>query len=237
MHFLLQRTPAAKRWLRLSNGVCADCANGYTPNSSGVCVPNCKLPCITCVDNQPTQCLSCQSGSILSGSSCQLNTTCNGTTSCSYCGQGLNYYLFPSGSGAVCLSCPLLSNCIQCSQSNTYKCTICVDTYYVNQDSGCSVCSSNCTSCISDTVCLGCVGGFTLLDGYSQGQCLQCKSPCATCLGSTTYCTSCVTGFTKQSWMCQNNTRITLTIVLNDAASSILNNIDAVVAGILKLIN
>ncbi len=223
--------------LSCSNGLCADCKNGYSPNSNGVCVLNCKLPCITCVDNQPTQCLSCQSGSLLVSSTCQLDTSCNATSSCSYCGQGLNFYLFPNGSGAVCLPCPSIANCIQCSSSNTFKCSICRDAYYVNEDSGCSNCSVNCTSCISDTVCLGCIAGFTLLDGFSQGQCLQCRIPCATCQGSTTYCTSCIAGFTKQSWMCQNDTRISLTIILNDAAGNILNNIDAVVAGILQLLN
>ena len=67
----------------------------------------CTLPCVTCVDNQPSRCLTCQLGSYLSGGTCVLNTTCNSDSSCTYCGQGLGYFLVPiSNTGGYCSQCP-----------------------------------------------------------------------------------------------------------------------------------
>ena len=79
-----------------NSGACQTCNLGYTPNSAGVCVLNCQLPCASCADNQPQVCLSCFASSLLSGSTCVLDTSCNANASCTDCGQGLGYFLFES---------------------------------------------------------------------------------------------------------------------------------------------
>jgi hypothetical protein len=127
------------------NGLCASCIPGYQPNSFGVCVLTCKLPCATCADNQPLTCLSCYSGSILSGSTCQIDLSCNINSTCTDCGQGLNYILV----GSTCMSCSSIDHCIQCSQSNSDLCAICSKGYFTNGTSGCGACPIICNSCVS----------------------------------------------------------------------------------------
>jgi len=128
-----------------------------------------------------------------------------------------------------------LSNCVQCDSVITYNCAICKNGFYSN--GSCIACNSNCTTCISDTICTGCTLGYTLMEGFSQGGCLECVSPCATCSGSANYCTSCISGFTRTNWKCQNNTYIGFTFVLNADASNVLNNIDTIVQGLLTILN
>jgi hypothetical protein len=192
-----------------SDGKCAICISGFTPNSNGVCVKTCQLPCATCVDNQPSVCLSCYSGSSLSGNTCQINLNCSATSTCTDCGQGLGYILV----AAQCLACTPIANCLQCSANNADVCAICAQGYYVGT-TGCSTCPTECITCVSSTACTACALGYTLPESQTQGQCLACESPCATCIGSTTYCSSCVTGFTKKGWKCQNNTYVGFKITL-----------------------
>jgi hypothetical protein len=165
-------SPCPDRCKECSNNVCAVCVDGYTSNSAGVCVTKCQLPCLTCQDNQPTYCLSCQSGSTVSGGVCALDLSCNADSSCSNCGQGLNYVLALSSAGATCAACPSLANCVQCDSVNNYKCSICKNSFYIDAAGVCNGCNSNCTSCKSSTVCTGCAPGFTLMEGYSEGTCL-----------------------------------------------------------------
>jgi hypothetical protein len=46
-----------------------------------------------------------------------------------------------------------------------------------------------------------------------------------------------VSGYTKNGWKCQNNTYVGFTIVLNSDPASVLNNIDAIVDGLVALTN
>jgi hypothetical protein len=94
--------PCPERCKQCSNNLCAVCADGFTPNSAGVCVTKCQLPCLTCADNQPNFCLTCQSGSNVINGQCQIDLSCNTNSNCTNCGQGLNYVLTPSSSGATC---------------------------------------------------------------------------------------------------------------------------------------
>ena len=73
------------------------------------------------------------------------------------------------------------------------------------------------------------------MDGYTEGACLACQSPCATCEGSPTYCTSCTGGFTRKNWKCRNNTYIGFSFVLNSDQATILASIDNIVLGILSI--
>jgi hypothetical protein len=213
-----------------NNNVCSTCIPGFIPNSAGLCVPSCQISCATCVDNQPSSCLSCYAGAILVGSTCQLTLTCNSDSSCTDCGQGLGYALVASR----CVQCSNISSCLQCDSNNVDNCAVCLNGYYVNSSSLCSSCSANCLQCLSADLCFACAIGYTLADGQSQGQCLKCQSPCETCLGIASYCTSCVTGFTKKGWKCQNNTYVKFKFTLNDVPLNVLNNIDALVQQILR---
>jgi hypothetical protein len=134
--------------------------------------------------------------------------------------------------GSNCVQCSNISNCLQCDSNN--HCAICLIRYYVDNSSLCSFCSDHCLQCLSSDLCSACNIGYTLPDGQTQGQCLQCQSPCATCLGVATYCTSCMSGFTKKGWKCQNNTYVKFTFTLNDVPQNVLTNIDALVQLILR---
>lgn len=207
-----------------NNGICTICIPGYNPNTAGKCVPKCQVSCATCVDNEPATCLSCYSGATLNGTTCQLSLTCNADSSCTDCGQGLGYVLV----GSTCVQCSSISNCLQCDPTNTQQCSVCLNGYYINSSFLCAPCSASCNLCISADICTACVVGYTLADGQSQGQCLQCQSPCATCLGVATYCTSCVSGFTKKGWKCQNNTYVQFRFTLGGTPDNVLSSIDSI---------
>ena len=112
-----------------------------------------------------------------------MNTSCNSDSSCTSCGQGLNYFLLSTSSGATCEECPEITSCIQCDSVNTYKCSLCRKGYYINKNGTCSNCSENCTECKSSRVCTGCVPGYYMKDGLSEGSCPKCQSPCSICQG------------------------------------------------------
>lgn len=164
--------------LQCNNGFCAICINGYTPNDKGTCVMKCKLPCLTCKEGSPSVCLSCQGGSQVVNNECVLDITCNSFSNCTSCGQGLNYILVPSDTGATCQPCPALTNCLQCDQVDTYSCAICQSLFFHNSSGMCQACHSNCSSCKTSSTCTGCKLGYTLTDGYSEGVCLKCEAPC-----------------------------------------------------------
>jgi hypothetical protein len=220
--------------LQCNNGNCQTCIPGYTPNTAGTCVPNCILPCATCVDNKPSVCTSCFSSATLSNGTCVLSLSCNSTGTCTDCGQGLGYFLL----GQYCYSCSqivTISNCLQCSQANQQVCSICNDGFYLDSTGLCPACPSSCLTCIGSTLCTSCQLGYTLPSDQSQNQCIQCLSPCATCYGTSTYCTTCISGFTKNGWKCQNNTHISFTITLSGATtSSVVTNIDSIISALLQ---
>ena len=111
-----QCTPCPEHCERCNSGSVVKCLRGYQPNSAKTaCIPGCSLPCLTCQDGQPSVCTSCFEGATLSGSSCVLNDTCNTNNNCLHCPLGTNYVLV----GANCIQCPAITNCIQCSQTNT----------------------------------------------------------------------------------------------------------------------
>ncbi len=123
--------------LTCSDGnTCSACVPGMTPNSNNVCILNCQLPCITCLDNQPTKCTSCYYGSTLSGNTCVFDASCNDTSSCTDCGQGLNLYL----DGSECYTCPAIANCLQCSTSDADNCARCANGYFIDSDYTCTQC-------------------------------------------------------------------------------------------------
>ena len=230
--------PCPQNCLTCKGASCVLCVEGLTPNSNNVCVPNCKLPCITCVDNQTSSCTSCQKGSTLINGTCVLDMACNNDSSCKYCGQGLNYFLNPmSATGGKCLQCPSIPNCLQCNELFTSSCMICADGFFANTAGQCSPCPSNCSQCVNDKTCTACQTGWTLYDVSPEGQCFECKSPCASCIDEPWFCLSCVSGFTKKGWMCLNDSHLTFNFTLSARPLTILSEIDNVTDGLFSLLN
>lgn len=152
---------------------------------------------------------------------------------CTDCGQGLGYVLAVS----TCILCETVQNCLQCSPIQTSACSICISGYYVDSSSVCQPCPVGCSFCSSANTCTACAVNYTLPENYTEGQCLQCKSPCAACLGTDNYCLSCVNGFTKKGWKCQNNSYCSFNITLANNTEVILQDIDNITIGLLAAIN
>jgi len=218
-----------------NSGICSVCFPGFQANSAGQCVLQCSPTCATCADNKPTVCLSCYGGAIYNSANytCSINITCNTDSSCTSCASGFNYIFVTSI--YKCLACPSIDNCIQCSGTTSSLCVICNLGFYVNGTGGCSNCSTNCTACQSSTICTSCAVGYTLPMDQSSGSCLPCTSPCVTCIGASTFCSSCITGFSKVGWKCLNNTYVGFTIVLNADPSYVLTNVDSIINGLLSV--
>ena len=160
--------------LDCSGSACIECALGFTL-SNNVCVKKCQLPCVSCAANLPSVCTSCQEGSTLFGSTCVLSMTCNTDNSCTYCGQGHNYFLVrTSNTGGYCSQCPTISNCIQCSEVDASMCIVCKNGYYVEANGTCTQCHANCTECISNITCTACADGWTFSQLVNEGLCLAC---------------------------------------------------------------
>lgn len=91
-------------------------------------------------------------------------------------------------------------------------------------------------TCIASTICTSCISTHTLPLNQTIGQCIACKSPCATCSGDPSYCLTCLAGYTKKFWKCDNNTFVKFTLVLSGAdvnTSQVLLNIDALIVSLL----
>lgn len=188
-------------------------------NSALTCSVNCVFPCSTCSNINPTKCLSCVAGYMLN----QLNNNCQAVTSClpnpcSVCPSGSSLY------AGVCKSCTI-ANCGACTQSTT-TCDSCSLGYYLNSTGtpSCTLCPSQCATCLSSTGCLTCSIGYTIMqnavaspNGY---QCIQCMSPCLTCLGSSIYCTSCVSGYQLMGSSCLQTFTFPFNVTLNTAMTN-----------------
>ncbi len=151
-----------------SSGICSQCANGYTLNDKFVCVLACQLSCATCATNLPTVCTSCYGSATLSAGICNVKASCNTDSSCTECGQGLNFYL----DSGKCLQCPTINSCLQCNPNDITSCTLCVEGYFVSSAASCSECGLGCKSCTSEAACNVCQPGYILPE--SSGICLKC---------------------------------------------------------------
>ncbi|KAL4506331.1 hypothetical protein ABPG73_017065 [Tetrahymena malaccensis] len=203
---------------------CLSCINNYIfVESNNSCSPICDSSCKTCSSPQNSySCLSCFDGAFLdnnnqcqkcispcqncdqSGSyclSCIQNYTFNATqnTCLPICDASCNTCSLPM-SNQSCLSCfdgfylinnqclPCQSPCSTCQASSNYCLTCQKDYIFQQQTNSCSpICDSSCK-----TSCLSCFDGFYLLNN----QCLNCQSPCATCINSSSNCLSCKENYT-----------------------------------------
>ena len=104
--------------------------------------------------------------------------------------------------------------------ANATQCTSCGINFYLAANNSCIACATNCIFCLSADFCLACQIGFVpveagLLEGdgpVTNTNCSACTSPCSTCEGSSTTCTSCVSGFTLNSDICLSNFNYLVTV-------------------------
>lgn len=124
--------------------------------------------------------------------------------------NGKCYSTCPAGSyqsaTALCSSCH--SSCSTCSGSNYTNCTACASNYQ-NTTQGyclsicgqekyfsggsCLSCHPNCNACLSSSVCYVCKTNATLLGSVCSFT--SCNSPCSTCEGTQSTCTSCLSSY------------------------------------------
>lgn len=117
---------------------------------------------------------------------------CTDDENCTVCNDGFRVY--KGLNSPDCEACK--RGCKKCDDGKDL-CTECLDSFYESSKVGnyvnCSSCPSNCKKCTKDQsnkiIFHECLEGFYL----SDGKCVQCNSPCATCT-SATKCTSCIAG-------------------------------------------
>lgn len=191
----------------LEEQICYDvCPTGYATNSSlNYCVL-CDSTCDSCqVDG--TSCTSCPSGShrTMTNSSCPCDTGYfhNNTVICATCDYTCH----------TCLS--VKTNCTSCDATRTLASNSCPCStgYYDtnNQTQTCASCHYSCLTCSAgtSTSCSSCDSSKfrTLISSTKQCLCrsgyqdagvslcsvssITCSSPCLTCQGTSTSCTSC----------------------------------------------
>ena len=180
------------------NSCQASCPAKYYINGQ-VCSP-CLDPCLTCT--AASICTSCNStlfllkqncvASCLSGQIVTNPNICeNCTSNCKSCVGSTNqcsacYETFYLSAGTCFSSCP--------------------DGYYISPTNVCVICTPPCKTCTSDILCVTCVDLY-FLDGTTctttcsgnkipiNGVCTSCLPECAICVGTTSNCTQCNSGY------------------------------------------
>lgn len=224
-----------------SGSTCDICFDGYRPNTNGSCVMKCNISCLTCVDGQPNYCTSCFRGAVYTATNgtwgnCSVNLTCNSHNNCTSCASGFNYMLVinPSTNTSRCEPCPFIEKCRQCSQVDSYRCSLCLRGYFTNSSGFCQMCNSSCLHCSSASICTECKANYTIMAGYTSSTCIPCASPCLTCKGSPHMCLKCISGFTKKGWSCRNDTGFTFSFTINDLLTNVMGNIGPIMQGCLQ---
>lgn len=131
----------------------------------------------------------------------------------------------------------MLANCLQCDYIDPNSCAICAKGLYRNNTGHCVACSGNCIECRAPSVCSECKAGFTLKQGFREGECIACAHPCATCIDSPYHCLTCASGTARLGWTCRNTARYVFSFVLTENASNVLVNIRPIKDGILQILN
>ncbi|CAD8117008.1 unnamed protein product [Paramecium sonneborni] len=181
-----------------NNFLCIDCYNGYYLASD-------SRSCIACdngtnnfrrcnSESLPTQ---CNVGYLLFQDSQQYQCVKNSNNcytidnfqgQCSDCNFGFNVVFDLALQIKVCKNCTLnIPQCITCGADNNNQliCKECQNGYFGNL---CAPCTSNCQTCLSETLCQTCLSGYYLDD---SNQCQSCQiSFCIQCSALKT-CTKC----------------------------------------------
>lgn len=121
------------------------------------------------------------------------------------------------------MTCSSEMLCFTCRSNFTflasnYSCLSSCPTGYVSVNQSCTVCSSNCLTCVTVTFCSSCHNGSYLLNGncynpcpstyFGNSQTMKCESCHFSCSSCTSYsfCNVCFTGYYMQA----NNSCISL---------------------------
>jgi hypothetical protein len=141
--------------------VCDQCFPGYSALASkGLTCAQIVTTCSVnnCAKCAPVSyCILCNRGFSLSSGQCTATAACSGGQI--FDGTACICPPFTYLSSNRCLSCP--DNCILC---NSYSCLICTPTYYISSGN-CLNCPNNCLTCSSNSLCLTCTQGYTLVSG------------------------------------------------------------------------
>ena len=156
-------------------GFCLTCLSGYQVSDDGTCG-------------------GCSSGYYSSSGNCvkclEKCKSCTGSSQCSMCEDGFDWNI-DRCCPYNCLECDSYGKCSSCDTgfflNEEGKCDSCKTGYYLD-GGACYACISNCGVCEEGSVCLECVDGFYLVDGYCcAGKCNDCNS--------TSYCVGCENGY------------------------------------------
>jgi len=172
------------------------CQSGYYDIQAQICV-QCPYNCTKCT--APGICETCNDGYAFSGtlclSLCPARQFGDNNSNCMACPYD-------------CYTCDNSSNCLTCNSLadfRIYNCTskrcVPIDGYFDNNATASVLCPTNCSLCLSLTLCSQCSNGYlgpTQLCGecplryYSNDQtkiCVKCPYDCYTCDGNN----SCIT--------------------------------------------
>lgn len=184
-----------------TNSSCIACMPYFTLMSDGTCAPcmTYMQGCSQCYYNNPSYCIACQSSLQTANGHCQpcdpFCLTCN--PFCVYNPQRIIV-------GGRSYISPCFPPCIQCFGDNPYVCNLCSNGF-VLINSICVSCNG-CKQCLSSNVsqCLSCYN-FQLLT--SNLTCIPCSSPCLSCNGTPSTCTSCLSSYQLVNNTCVNYTQ------------------------------
>lgn len=216
-------TPCTSNCLACTPIGCMVCTINYVLNQDFTCQMPCMTPCATCSTTNPLTCFSCVQGYVMSNGQCVASTSCNNNSGCTVCPFGFAIMMNNNNVrlNQSCVQCTASSNCARCNVSAPAQCYSCLSGSYLN-GTICSSCASGCSQCISLNMCTMCALGFipqqsgTLLGNAATGvlTCTACTTNCATCLGSPSTCTSCISGFTLNGVVCTSNFNFQVSITL-----------------------
>lgn len=176
----------------------------------------CSSPCLTC-SVTASNCTYCVYGFYLWNYQCLSN--CSGVVPVN------EYYSMAASSSCQpcafpCKTCSSETQCLSCKigywNNASLTCSQCsLGTY--SSGGACLPCPSACTICYSASYCSACAPNYYLLLNhclndsalcYSSGYyvagnvCYQCLQPCATCAGTASNCTSCLSGYISFQHQC-----------------------------------
>jgi hypothetical protein len=139
---------------------CLLCADGYYYD--GAICQTCISLCVNCTT--AVNCFACEATFITDGTSCFCDT--------------VNNYILDSITGTCVLCSYLIAGCQTCITTPSLYCQTCSNPYYsaIVNDTSCTLCPIECTSCTDAATCTGCTTGYTL---QTNNTC-TCDN-CATC--------------------------------------------------------
>ena len=122
------------------------------------------------------------------------------------CDSGGNDYIDTVTHSSLSNTCNFGSSGFQLSiyleAVNTQPCAFAIRALYVTL----VLCDTSCLTCTAATAtdCTSCIDGkYLMKSGASTtGSCQACNSPCVTCVGTGSYCTSCNSGFYASGGAC-----------------------------------